>query len=251
MSNYLEKQVSHRSIREFQDKEVEKGKLEALQEVARRTASSMGLQQASILRVTDPQKKKDFALVAKQDYVARAPEVWIFLLDLYRNAEIAREKGSNEHYGLGMDFFFQGWTDASLMAQNVMNAIEALDMGGVFIGNVLNDPKKVIEIFDLPKGVFPVVGILFGYPDQNPQLKPRMDMTFRFFENTYKKEEDYLKSLEDYDLEMQTYYDLRDANKRVDSFSNQVMTKLGHFSENRQKILDFVKEQGFVLSWDK
>ena len=51
----------------------------------------------------------------------------------------------------------------------------------------------------------------------------------------------------DYDAEMRTYYDLRDANRRVDSFTNQVVTRLKNVNPKRQEILNVVKKQGFDL----
>lgn len=43
-----------------------------------------------------------------------------------------------------MERFFQGFTDASLAAQNLTNAVEAKGMGAVFLGSVLNDVPKLI-----------------------------------------------------------------------------------------------------------
>jgi hypothetical protein len=149
-----------------------------------------------------------------------------------------------------MDRFFQGFTDACLTAQNIANAAEAADLGVMFLGSILNDAEKIIEILDLPELTMPVVGLGIGYPNQDPQLKPRMSMDLRLFENTYKKFDDYLEETKDYDMEMQTYYDLREANKRVDSFSNQVVTKLINTIPKRSEMLKIMKKQGFDLNLD-
>ena len=73
-------------------------------------------------------------------------------------------------------------------------------------------------------------------------------MDLRLFENTYKKFDDYLEEIKEYDIEMQTYYDLREANKRVDSFSNQVVTKLKNLIPKRSDMLKVMKKQGFDLN---
>ncbi len=239
--------LSHRSIREFTGDPVSDEDIALLREVAARTASSMGLQQASIVRVTDPEKKRQITEVAGQEYVARAPELWIYLVDIYRNTQIASEKGLETSAALGMDYFFQGFTDAALMAQNVNSAIEALGMGAVFIGNILNDPMRIVEILELPAGTFPVVGQLFGHPNQQPDRKPRMPMQFRFFENRYQRPDSYTAALQDYDREMNQYYDLRNANRRVDTFTDQVVKRLSGENEMRQRMLDWIEENGFLL----
>lgn len=46
---------------------------------------------------------------------------------------------------------------------------------------------------------------------------------------------------------MSTYYDLRDANRRVDSFSNQVVAKLNNVNPKRQEILNIINKMGFDL----
>lgn len=244
----LERQLNHRTIREFKDGRIPEELFNKLIEVARRTPTSNGMQASSIIRVTDNQKRKEIADVCKQEYVARAPELLILIADQYRNYRIADEKGGYEPSARDMDRFFQGFTDACLTAQNIVNAAEALDLGVVYLGSILNDAERIIEILELPELTMPVLGLGIGYPNQNPQLKPRMSMDLRLFENTYKKFDDYLEEIKEYDIEMQTYYDLREANKRVDSFSNQVVTKLKNLIPKRSDMLKVMKKQGFDLN---
>ena len=244
----LERQLNHRTIREFKDGRIPEELFNKLIEVARRTPTSNGMQASSIIRVTDKEKRKKIADVCKQEYVARAPELLILIADQYRNYRIADEKGGYEPSARDMDRFFQGFTDACLTAQNIVNAAEALDLGVVYLGSILNDAEKIIEILELPELTMPVLGLGIGYPNQNPQLKPRMSMDLRLFENTYKKFDDYLEEIKEYDIEMQTYYDLREANKRVDSFSNQVVTKLKNLIPKRSDMLKVMKKQGFDLN---
>src|SRR5699024_10946637 len=84
-----------------------------------------------------------------------------------------------------------------------------------------NDPQKIIEVLNLRKMTFPVLGLPIGIPDQEPQLKPRLPLKFIACDNDYPKEIK-LSDLSDYDQEVTTYYDLRDANRRIDSFTNQI-----------------------------
>ena len=244
----IQKQLNHRTIREFKNENIPTEIFNQLIEVARRTPTANGMQASTIIRVTDPLKKKEIATVCKQEYVARAPELLIFVVDQYRNKRIAEDKDCHEPSIKDMDRFFQGFTDACLTAQNIVNAVEAMDLGAVFLGSVLNDAERLIEILELPDLTMPVVGLGIGYPNQKPQLKPRMEMGMRLFENTYKKFDNYLEEIKDYDDEMQTYYDLRDANKRVDCFSDQVVSKLKNLIPKRSDMLNIMEKQGFDLN---
>ena len=83
----------------------------------------------------------------------------------------------------------------------------------------------MIELLKLPELTFPVVGVGIGIPNQEPQLKPRMPREANVFEDSYRVFDSYLELLKDYDAEMEEYYDLRDTNRRVDSFTKQIAGK--------------------------
>lgn len=246
-NSMIEKQLQHRTIREFQDREVPEEIFQTLMEVARRTATSNGMQSYSIIRITDPQKKNAISEICNQEYVARAPILLIFIVDQFRNNEILREKGCDSENAGDMDRFTQGFTDACIAAQNVVNAAEALDLGTNYLGSILNDSEKLCEILKLPQLTFPVVGLGIGYPNQDPQLKPRLNNRMRVFENEYYVFDNYLEEIKDYDQEMTNYYDLRNANQRVDCFSDQVVNKTSNSIAKRQKILEVIKKQGFQV----
>ena len=248
MNNTIKHQLNHRTIREFKNKEIPENIIEKFIKVIERTATSTGMQTYSIIRVTDNAVKKQISNVCKQEYVERLPELFIFVVDSFRNNKIAEEKtGGKFESSHDMDRFFQGWTDATLSAQNLTNALESEGLGSVFLGSILNDTEKIIDILKLPELTFPVIGVGFGYPNQEPQLKPRMKMELRFFENEYRKFESYMKEIEEYDDEMQTYYDLRESNKKVDSFSKQVISRLEGIIEKKSNILEYVEKQGFTI----
>lgn len=246
INEMVKKQISHRTIREFTDEKIPEDIFETLMEVARRTATSTGIQASSIIRVTEAEIKKEIAKICNQEYVGRAPELLIFIVDQYRNWNIVKEKDLDKVPN-DMDRFFSSFTDACISAQNVVNGAESLALGTVYLGSILNDSEKICEILELPELTFPVVGLGIGYPNQSPQLKPKMDMKFRVFKNKYIPLDNYMEELKDYDEEMRTYYDLREANRRVDSFTNQVVTGLKNSISKRQEIMKVIKKQGFKL----
>lgn len=247
MNTMHEKQLNHRTIRFFKDQPVPATLNEQLMEVMNRTATSMGMQFASVVRISDPDKKQALADICKQAYVADAPELLVFIVDVRRNAKIAEAKGYEGENARSMDFFLQGFTDAALMAQNLTNAVEAADLGAVYLGSILNDQRAVIELLGLPELTMPVVGLAYGYPDDHPELKPRMAVNLKLYENAYDAPEDYLTTLADYDETMTHYYDTRKKNQRSDSFTNQVLNNISNNRELRSQYFRVVQEQGFDL----
>lgn len=249
MNKTIEMLLNHKSIRAWKDQAIEDDKLAAIFDVANRTSTSNGMQNSSVIRVKDPAKLQKIAEIATQPYLATAPELLIFIVDNYRNHKILEEKGQESNFTNDGDRFFQGWTDACLMAQNITVAAESLGLGVVYFGSVLNDIRELIKVLNLPKNTFPVVGLGIGYPNQEPQLKPRMDIDQKVFVDEYQVKDSYLEEMKEYDEVMQTYYDLRNANQRVDSFTNQVDQKNSAQIFHRSEIFDVIKEQGFNVTY--
>ena len=241
--NPIDVLLNHRTIREFKSSPMPPQQLSILLDIAKRTATSMGLQSFSIIRIVNPELTAAIAEVCNQEYVARVPELFIFIVDAYRNSRIAREQGITSDIERDSDRFFQGWTDAAIAAQNMVAAAELGGFGTVFFGSILNNVPKMIELLKLPELTFPVVGVGIGVPNQKPQLKPRMPREANVFDDSYTVFDSYLELLEDYDEEMEQYYDMRDTNRRVDSFTKQVAGKKA--VPLRQKLIQQAEAQGF------
>jgi nitroreductase len=78
-----------------------------------------------------------------------------------------------------------GMQDAALMAENMVIAAESLGMGSCFLGGIPFNSKSIIEKFELPERVFPMVGLTMGYPAENPPPRPRYPLDFVLFEDRY------------------------------------------------------------------
>ena len=90
MNETIKHQLNHRTIRFFkQDQPVEEETLQTILEVFNRTATSNGMQTASLVRITDQAKRDAIAQVGNQTYISEAPELFIFLVDSYRLTQIA------------------------------------------------------------------------------------------------------------------------------------------------------------------
>lgn len=247
MNETIRTQLQHRSIREFEDRPVDRETLDTLFDVAMATASSLHMQSATIIHVTDRDLQRRLAVVSNQEYVGRAPVYLLFVADCHRNAQILAEQGSDPAGASSVRNLLQAITDASLMAQNLCVAAESLGLGVCFLGSIHNDAEEIIRELQLPPLTLPVVGMILGYPGQEPQLKPRMDKSFRVMENTYTEPASWSEALAPYDEIMTTYYDLRMANQRSDSFTRQVVAKNPDLRDKRDTTLEIARRQGFEV----
>ena len=125
-----------------------------------------------------------------------------------------------------------------------------MGLGANYFGNIHNDTKNVIELLKMPKLTYPALGVGFGVPNHNPQIKPRLDIKLKTYENSYKTYDSYLDMIKNYDQEMTTYYDLRDSGRKSESFSSQISKKQGSAIKNRNKMFKTLQDQGFILNPD-
>lgn len=248
MRDVIKLAQNHKTIREFKDTKIDEKIIKDLLNVANHSATSNGMQLFTVIRITDKEIKNKLAAIGNQEYMSRAPELWIFIADLFRNYSIAKENNCANDEMISFDKFIQAFTDSVIAAQNVVTSAESLGLGTNYFGNIHNSTKEIINILDLPKYTYPALGLGFGYPNQDPQLKPRMPISLKAFINTYKIFDDYNKEIKEYDYEMTTYYDLRDKNRRSDSFSLQIPKKQGTIIGDRDKMFETLKEQGFILN---
>lgn len=240
MNQTIDTQLNHRTIRAFRNEPVASEHLDAIFDVAMRTPSSLGLQQCSVIHVTDQKLKDELARIGNQAYVADVPVYLLFIVDTWRNDQLTEANGAAYPRN-----FIAGFTDACLTAQNVCVAAESLGLGVNYYGNVHNDAQAIIDLLQLPPLTFPAVGMGIGWPDQEPQLKPRLPKNIRVMENGYAEADP--DTLKDYDEEMQTYYDLRNPEQPVRSFRVQVN---GHYSaplDKRDTTIAVARAQGFQI----
>ena len=246
MNPVIELQLEHKSIRRFKKELISEDLVSTLVDVAQHTATSNYAQSYSIMSITDVDKKKRIAEIGKQSYIAESGHLFIMLADQARNAAIVEESGEKTEIFSSFDKFFIGATDAILAAQNIIIAAESLGIGGVLLGSILNEVDELSELLDLPAIVVPVLGIALGYPDQEPQSKPRLPQKLVHFENNYPKWQNISSKLEDYDNTVTEYYNARESNKRIETFAQMIT----HWSlvthPGRLKMLNYIQKQKLI-----
>ena len=245
----IDQQVNHRSIRKFKDQQLTEEQLTTLYTVFQHTATSLFMQNATLLHITDETKRAKIRELCGQKYVGAQGDLFIFVVDLYRNQQIRQQLGKDDGRLHTTDIFFQGLDDTLLAWQNVANTVESMGLGYVPLGTINDHPLAMLDVLDLPKLTFPALGMQVGVPDQDPQLKPRLPLEFTTFENEYPR--DFaVDSLKDYDQVVTTYYDLRDTNKRIDSFTKQITgEKVNTKAIDRDELPELLHKQELCLDW--
>jgi len=243
MNPILHAQQSHKSIRQYKDQPIDESLLVELIQSAQGAASSSFIQAYSLVQVINPENRtKIAALAGGQKWVESAAEFLVICADLTRVEYCSLQEGLGELEG-NAEHFIAATTDATFMAQNLMLGAESVGLGAVFIGGIRNDPAQVAELLNLPQQVYPVFGLCLGYPDAEPELKPRFPVDVILHKDHY----DASRCADDvaaYDEQIQAYYQSRDENQKNSNWSEQTAGAVQ--KKKREHMLSFLQDQGFL-----
>ena len=166
----------HRSIRKYKPDPLTAEQIAAIVSAAQMASTSSNVQAYSVIGVTDPAKKKRLAeLSGNQAYVEQCPLFLVWCADLHRLKLACAKQHTEMMHGM-MENFIIATVDTALAAQNAALAAESMGLGIVYIGGIRNNPQGVVECLSLPELVYPVFGMCVGYPDQEPEIRPRPQM---------------------------------------------------------------------------
>ncbi|SRR5690554_2357038 len=241
MNEVIQLIKNHRSIRKFKDQPINEEQIKAIVEAAQSASTSSYYQAYSIISVTDETLKNELKKVSGQFYVENNPHLFVFCADMNRmmtsQSEAIQEQMKQNIENT--EFFMMAAIDTALAAQNAAIASESMGLGICFIGSLRNDIQRVNDLLKLPKYVIPLFGLVVGYPDENPELKPRFNQDAIHFENGYHLKE---ASIETYDQTTEVYYEKRSTNHRKDNWSQQIGRKLT--KPIRMDVASFVQSKG-------
>ena len=169
--------AKRRVHRRYLDREVSPDLLRLLCACALSAPSKSDLQQADILIVKDPEKRRIIAdLIPDQSWIRTAPAFLVFLANGRRLSEIAKMRGKpfpNDH----LDSFFNASVDAGIVMATFMRAADAVGLGCCPISVIRDYAERVSDLLELPQRVIPVVGMCIGWPSETGHISPRLPLS--------------------------------------------------------------------------
>lgn len=243
MNQIIETLLNHRSIRNFTDEKLSTEQIHTIVKAAQQASTSSHVMAYTIIGITDENVKNMLYEVSGQNYVKDNGHLFVFCGDLHRNYQIqpADNNSAVQENIESTEQFIVTIIDAALAAQNASIAAESMGLGICYIGSLRNDINQVNEILELPDHVIPLFGLVVGYPDQQPEVKPRLPLEVVYHENKYLPFEKQLDFIKKYDNQMKNYYENRSSNTKVDTWSNQMVAKYSR--PTRMDVTPFVKSK--------
>ena len=192
-----------------------------------------------------------------------APLLFTVCVDVHRMERIMEARGWRRAM-CDLSTLLLGIQDAAYMAENMVLAAESLGLGSCFLGAAPYAAARIVEEYDLPPRVFPLVQLAMGYPDEAPRPRPRYPIEFTLFEDRYPvfdrdrierasaaMDEGYLA--QDYYRSLGAKLPLAEGREETFtyddySWTEHISRKLGQWSADPGELLNAFEACGFYLS---
>ena len=179
------------SCRSFSDRKIPPEVLNLVLEAGIHAPTGGNLQPYSIIQVEDPATKKRLdELNEDQLFIAAAPVNLIFCIDWHRLKRWAELQCAPFTADRSFRHFWISFQDTIIAAQNICTAADALGLGSVYVGTVLECFREVRQLLALPDGVFPVVLLSLGYPKKRPKPKRKLGVDTIVHKEKYRDPDD-------------------------------------------------------------
>lgn len=239
------------SCRDFKPDPVPMDLVRTLAAVALCSPTKSDLQQRDIILISDPQLRADLNnAMAGQDWISSAPNLIIFCGN-NRRQRVIHDMRSHPFENDHLDAFFNASVDAGVALSAFVLAAEAVGLGCCPISAIRNDPDRVSAALDLPDHVFPVAGLAFGYPSDDPKVSLRLPASATIHENKY-DDRHLERVVTDYDTARRTEQPYATQRYKNDYGSSDKYgwseDKARQYSKpERAGFGDFVRRKGFCL----
>ncbi len=198
--------LNRATVRSYLDKDVPH---EIIEKLARAAQQAPFTGQMYAFIYTKDQAKRDTLSKHLGRFIAKAPVFVLFCMDFRKLEKFIAYKG-RENTSSDIQMLFLGIQDVAYAAANWVTAAEALGLGTCYFGGAPMLAPMLSEMFNLPHRVYPVVGMVLGYPALKPAPRPRIPTSCVLFKDEYKdlteEQVDQAMNLMDAGLIREGYY---------------------------------------------
>ena len=154
-----------------------------------KSPSSGGFQNISIIKVTDPDKRRKLVDFSRgQKFIATAPVSLVFCVDFHRTEQILACEPAPFRFPNQFQYLVMGIVDAAICAQTMVLAAEGEGLGSCYNGNILNVLDQITQLLELPSGVCPVIMLTLGWPKTEKRRQfPKYPAALLVHENQYQE----------------------------------------------------------------
>jgi nitroreductase len=234
--------VERASCRNFQDRKIPEDVLNLILDAGIHAPTGGNLQPYSIIKIESRETRDKLAEMCEQDFIARAPVSLIFCIDWHRLEQWARSEIAPFTATKSFRHFWISFQDTLISAQNICTAADAMGLGSVYIGTIMDFMPKVRDLCGLPEGVLPVVLLCLGYPKSESMVRRKLGREVVVHNERYKELDD--QSLMDAFDEKYHHARIETSDERIARI-REVCEKV-HGQDFAEKCVGDIKGKGYI-----
>jgi FMN reductase [NAD(P)H] len=220
-SEFLQRVMSRKTVRRYSDAVPADSLLDVLVAAALSSSAKSDFQQASILRVDDPDRRAAIGkLFPSMPWIGASPVFFIFLGDARRLQRVGELRGKPVRNGT-LEGFFNASVDAALALQTMILCAESVGLGVCPISVIRNEIDKVAAILGLPDLVFPVAGLCLGYPQGEGHVSLRLPRRLTTHRDRY-DDSVLAEAIDDYDRRRDAIHAIPKEQQRANAEFGEV-----------------------------
>jgi len=190
MNEVIRSLFERRSVRAYEKKPISEADKNLILDSALQAPTAGNQILYAIVDVEEQRLKDELAdSCDHQPFIAEAPLVLVFLADCRRWLDCYLAAGA-ECREPGLGDIELAIVDAAIAAQNSVVAAESLGIGSCYIGDIMENRERIVELLKLDRYTVPAAMVVYGYPteQQRTRKKPRrFEREFIVHRNAYER----------------------------------------------------------------
>jgi FMN reductase [NAD(P)H] len=230
------------SCRNFADQKIPKKVLDSILDAGTHAATGGNLQPYSIIKIDSLATREKLATMCHQGFIAKAPVSLVFCIDWHRLQRWAELETAPFSATSSFRHFWISFQDTIICAQNICTAADALGLGSVYIGTIMEFFRETRDMLELPKGVFPVVLLCIGYSKGMRMVRRKLGKDVIVHDEKYHElgDEDLRKAFD----EKYHHVKIEMTEERLEKIHN-VCTKV-HGTDFAARCIERIKRAGYI-----
>ena len=230
------------SCRNFRDQEIPDETMSVILDAGVHAPTGGNLQPYSIIMIQSPETRSKLAEMCGQRFIADAPVNLVFCIDWHRLERWAALELAPFTARNSFRHFWISFQDTIVSAQNICTAADALGLGSVYIGTIMDLMPEIADICRLPKGVLPVVLLCLGYPKSELMVRRKLGREVVVHKEQYQEMSD---------TDLVAAFDEKYHQARIEKTAERVerireVCKKVHGKDFAQRCVENIDNKGYI-----
>lgn len=179
--------LAHRSVRQFTAQVISDETVALILQAALTGPNMNNAQPVTFIELTNPKFKQLLTATTGQKQIASAPRTFAVVMDWHKalTGMSATEQAAAKENLANYPYLEGGAVSAGVAVGRALLAAQSLGLAGVTYAGITNAAAELEAQLNLPAFSKVVMGLSFGYPAEDPGIKPKLPIAASWMKDYY------------------------------------------------------------------